>query len=95
MTQQRGYPSSHGSESMQDRLRDMSDKATDQFKDTADRAQEMAGKVADQARQYGEQAQDAARQFKPYVEQSLKERPMQTLAIASVVGFVLGALWKR
>jgi ElaB/YqjD/DUF883 family membrane-anchored ribosome-binding protein len=51
--------------------------------------------VAEQARQYGEKAQDAARQFKPFVERSLKDQPMATLAGAAIVGFVLGALWKR
>jgi ElaB/YqjD/DUF883 family membrane-anchored ribosome-binding protein len=25
----------------------------------------------------------------------MRERPMQTLAVASVLGFVLGALWKK
>ena len=67
----------------------------DQVKDAAAQAQEFAGKVADQAREYGEKAQEAARNFKPYVEKSMKERPMETLAVASVIGFVLGALWKR
>ena len=55
----------------------------------------MAGKVADQAREYGEQAQDAVKQVKPFVEKSLKEQPMVTLAAVAVLGFVLGALWKR
>jgi ElaB/YqjD/DUF883 family membrane-anchored ribosome-binding protein len=58
-------------------------------------ATEYAGKVADQAREYGEQAQEAARDFKPYVEKSMKEQPMATLAVASVIGFMLGALWKK
>jgi hypothetical protein len=51
--------------------------------------------VADQARQYGEKAQEAARNFKPYAEKSMRERPMEILAAASVIGFVLGALWKK
>ena len=70
-------------------------KATDRVKDAAAEAQEFAGKVADQAREYGEKAQEAARNFKPYVEKSMRERPMETLAVASVIGFVLGALWKK
>jgi ElaB/YqjD/DUF883 family membrane-anchored ribosome-binding protein len=69
--------------------------AMDQVKDAAAQAQDYAAKVADQAREYGEKAQDAARNFKPYVEKSMKERPMETLAVASVIGFVLGALWKK
>ena len=55
----------------------------------------MADKVAAQALEYGEKAQDAAKQFKPFVEKSLKEQPITTLAAAAVIGFVLGALWKK
>ena len=70
-----------------------------QAESTMDRAaaetQEYAGKIVDQAREYGNKAQEAARNFKPYVEKSMKEQPKATLALASVVGFVLGALWKK
>ena len=58
-------------------------------------AQEIASKVGDQVREFGERAQDAARNVKPYVEKSMKEQPVATLAVASVIGFVLGALWKK
>ena len=44
---------------------------------------------------YGEKAQEAVKQFKPYVEKSMKEQTMATLGVAAVIGFVLGALWKR
>jgi ElaB/YqjD/DUF883 family membrane-anchored ribosome-binding protein len=67
----------------------------DRMKDAAVEAQEYAGSVAEQARAYGEKAQQAARDFKPYVEKSMKEQPLATLAVVSVVGFVLGALWKK
>jgi ElaB/YqjD/DUF883 family membrane-anchored ribosome-binding protein len=67
----------------------------DQVKHGTAEAQAYAGKVAEQAREYGEKAQQAARNFKPYVERSMKEQPMTTLAVASVIGFVLGALWKK
>ena len=52
-------------------------------------------KVTEQAREYGEKAQAAAKEFKPFVEKSMKEQPMTTLAGAAVIGFVLGALWKK
>jgi ElaB/YqjD/DUF883 family membrane-anchored ribosome-binding protein len=84
MTQQRAYPQGSATEGAMDRV-----------KDAAADAQEYAGKVADQAREYGEKAQEAARNIKPYLEKSMKERPMETLAVASVIGFVLGALWKK
>jgi ElaB/YqjD/DUF883 family membrane-anchored ribosome-binding protein len=99
MTQQgSGYPAQplgNGGETGTDRLREVADSATDQLKGVADRAQELAGDVSRRAREYGEKAQDAARQFKPYVEKSLKEQPMTTLAAAAAIGFVLGALWKK
>ena len=78
-----------------DRLREMADKATDQFKGAVDSAQQLAGRVGEQAREYGEKAQDIAKEVKPFVEKSLKEQPMATLAGAALIGFVLGALWKR
>ena len=78
-----------------DQLREMADGARDQLKQTSEQAQEIAGKVAEHAREYGEKAQQAAKNFRPVVEQSLKEQPMTTLGIAAVIGFALGALWKR
>ena len=73
----------------------MADMAADHLENAAQSAQEIAGKVADQAKIYGEKAQEAAQNIRPYVEKSMKEQPMQTLAVASIIGFVLGALWKR
>ena len=98
MTQQTGYRPAEAqgvAASVKDRLGEMADTATDKVKDVAESAQDMAGKVADQAREYGEQAQDAVKQVKPFVEKSLKEQPMATLAGVAVLGFVLGALWKK
>jgi ElaB/YqjD/DUF883 family membrane-anchored ribosome-binding protein len=77
------------------RMHEMADSASDQLKSATDTAQEFAGKVAEQAREYAEKAQDAARQFKPFVEKSMKDQPMSTLAAAAVIGFALGALWKK
>ena len=99
MTHQKSdYPLDYGKSAGQDsadRVRDMTHAATDMLKETGASAQEMAEKVAAQAREYGEKAQDAAREFKPFVEKSLKEQPMTTLAGAALIGFVLGALWKK
>jgi hypothetical protein len=90
MTQQTGYRTGEAqgvAADVKDRLGEIADTATDKVKDVAESAQDMAGKVANQARVYGEQAQDAAKQIKPFVEKSLKEQP--------ILGFVLGALWKK
>jgi hypothetical protein len=84
-----------GIETAKDRLRDVADATGEGVKDAAKTTQEMAGKVADQARQYGEQAQDAAKQVRPFIEKSLKEQPLATLAGIAVLAFVLGAVWKR
>jgi ElaB/YqjD/DUF883 family membrane-anchored ribosome-binding protein len=78
-----------------DRSHQTADNATDQLKNLADKAQDMASKASEQAREYGERAQDAARNFKPFVEKSMKEQPMGTLAAAALIGFALGALWKK
>ena len=80
---------------LKDRARAIAESVGDQLKGAADNAQEMAGRVNEQAREYGEKAQEAARNFKPYVENSMKEKPMATLAVAAVIGFALGALWKK
>jgi len=99
MTYQKAdYPLDHKksmAEGATDRVREMADTATDKLKDIGESAQDIAGKVTEQARVYGEKAQAAASEFKPFVEKSLKEQPMATLAGAAVIGFVLGALWKK
>jgi ElaB/YqjD/DUF883 family membrane-anchored ribosome-binding protein len=77
------------------RVNELADSATDQLRNVAENAQEIAGKVAEQAREYGDKAQEVAKNFKPFVEKSLKEQPMSTLAAAAAVGFALGALWKK
>jgi ElaB/YqjD/DUF883 family membrane-anchored ribosome-binding protein len=57
--------------------------------------QKAAEDLLDQARAYGSKAQDALRNAKPFLEKSVKEQPMITLAALAAAGFVLGALWKR
>jgi ElaB/YqjD/DUF883 family membrane-anchored ribosome-binding protein len=96
------YPLDHTSGSApaveptgKDGLRDMADAASDQLQSVAADAQEIAAKVTDQAREYGQKAQKAVEEFKPFVEKSLEEQPMTTLAAAAAIGFALGALWKR
>jgi ElaB/YqjD/DUF883 family membrane-anchored ribosome-binding protein len=105
MTQQRAdYPLDYGATGAgaKDRVKELADTASDQLKAVADNAQEIAGKVSEQAREYvekaqeyGGKAQEAAQQFKPFVEKSLRDQPMATLAAAALIGFVLGALWKK
>jgi len=96
MTQQKsGYPYGQTTETAKDRLRDMADATSETIKDAARSAQDKAGRVADQARDYGDQAQEVAKQVRPFLEKSLREKPMATLAGAAALAFVLGALWKK
>lgn len=69
--------------------------AAEQLKSVADSADDIAAKAAEQARAYGEKAQELAKNFKPYVEKSMKEQPMATLAVAAAIAFALGALWRK
>jgi len=48
----------------------------------------------EQGREVGERVQEVAGNLKGAVDRSVKDQPMATLAIAAVIGFVLGALWK-
>jgi ElaB/YqjD/DUF883 family membrane-anchored ribosome-binding protein len=94
MTQQRSpnLPN-HAKQAASDRTHP--DGFEDKLKEASAGAQELAGNIAEQARAYGEKAQEAAREFKPFVEKSMKDKPMQTLAGAAAIGFLLGAIWKR
>ena len=65
----------------------IAEKASDTMHDMADRAME-------QGREAAHQMQNAASTVQSAVNQSLKQQPMATLAMAAAVGFVLGALWK-
>ena len=97
MTQQRAdYPLDYTQAPPEkNRAQEVADAAVDRLKETAARTEEMVDNAAQQARIYGQKAQEAAAQVKPFVEKSLKEQPMATLAVVSAIGFVLGALWKK
>ena len=72
----------------------MADKATDQFANLADQAEGVASRAMEQGREVGERVQEVAGNLKGAVDRSVKDQPMATLAVAGVLGFVLGALWK-
>lgn len=73
----------------------LADKATDTFRDVADQAEHFAGRVTEQGREAGEKVQEVAGNLKGAVDKSLKDQPLTTLAMAAVLGFILGALWKK
>lgn len=77
-----------------DKFEKLADTATDQFGKVADTVESVATKVAEHGREAGQQVQEVAGNIKGAVDKSVKDQPMATLAMAAVVGFVLGALWK-
>lgn len=77
-----------------DTMSDLKNKASDQIKRAADAAEGVASSVADQGRQAAEGVQDVAGNLKGALDKSIKDQPMATLAVAVMVGFVLGAIWK-
>jgi ElaB/YqjD/DUF883 family membrane-anchored ribosome-binding protein len=77
-----------------DQFEKIADKATEKFRDVADQAEHFASRVAEQGREAGDQMQQVAGNVKSAVDKSVKDQPMATLAMAAVLGFVLGAIWK-
>ena len=73
---------------------DLKDKASEQFNKAADQVETVANRVTEQGREASERMHEVAGNFKGAVDKSIKDQPMATLAMAGVVGFVLGALWK-
>jgi len=72
----------------------MADKATDNFRTMAGQAEDAANRMVEHGREVGDRMQEVAGNFKGAVDRSVKDQPMATLAMAALVGFVLGALWK-
>jgi ElaB/YqjD/DUF883 family membrane-anchored ribosome-binding protein len=77
-----------------DPISDIKNKATDAFGNAARTAEDAAHRVADQGREVGENFQEVAGNIKGAVDRSVKDQPMATLAVAALMGFVLGAIWK-
>jgi ElaB/YqjD/DUF883 family membrane-anchored ribosome-binding protein len=77
-----------------DRTSDIANKASHQIDRALDTAEGVARQVAEQGREAGERVTEVAGNLKTAVDQSVKDQPMATLAVAAAVGFVLGALWK-
>src|SRR5262245_11054403 len=97
MTQSTGYSgsSTHDiKEKATNQFEKLADKATDNFKTMANQAEDVANRMAQQGREVGERVQEEAANVRGAVGRWVKEQPMATLAMAAVVGFVLGALWK-
>jgi ElaB/YqjD/DUF883 family membrane-anchored ribosome-binding protein len=70
-------------------------RAADQLATVADAMEDVATRIPDQGRAAGQQLREVAGNISGAVDKSIKEQPMATLAAAAVIGFMLGALWKR
>ena len=82
-----------GRSDLSDKAPDLKEQAAGQIKKVADRVEGLAS-GADQVREVGDRAGEVAGNVKGAIDKSVKDQPMATLAIAAVVGFVLGAIWK-
>lgn len=87
-------PTSDLKDKAADKVESMTDKAADTVRDVTDQAGKFASGVADQAREVGGALQDVSGNVKGAVDKSIKDQPMATLAVAALLGFVLGAIWK-
>jgi ElaB/YqjD/DUF883 family membrane-anchored ribosome-binding protein len=75
-------------------VEDIADRANDTFRGVADQVEGAASAVAQRGRETGERVEEDAGNLKGALDKSINDQPMATLAIAAVLGFVLGAIWK-
>jgi ElaB/YqjD/DUF883 family membrane-anchored ribosome-binding protein len=66
----------------------------DKVREGVKSAEDTAQRMLEQGRQVGEGMSEVAGNLRGAVNQSLRDQPMATLAIAGIAGFVLGAIWK-
>ena len=59
-----------------------------------DQAEHIASRVAEEGREVSDKVQEVAGNIKGALDKSVMDQPMATLAMAAVLGFVLGAIWK-
>lgn len=83
------------SKNIRDQAKDAPDRVLTRTKDASDKVQGYVEQIGEQAIEYGEKAQELVLQYRSLVKKSLREKPMTTLAGAAVIGFILGALWKK
>ena len=84
--------SQYGGSDFSGKATDLKDQATDQIKKVAGQVEGYASDAMDKLRDTG--AGEVAGNLKGAVDKSVKDQPMVTLALAAVIGFVLGAIWK-
>lgn len=80
--------------SIADKATDLAEKASATIGSAIGGAEATARQLAERGSEAGEHVQEVAGNLKGAVDKSLKDQPMATLAIATMLGFALGALWK-
>ena len=70
------------------------DKAGNAIDALANKATETYHDIADHGREASENVSEVAGNLKGAVDKSVRDQPMATIAMAVVLGFVLGAVWK-
>ena len=81
-------------EQVSDQFGKIADKATRTLYDAAAQAEDIASQAVDQARVVGGNMKEVAGNIQGAVGKSVEDQPMASLAMAAVLGFVLGAIWK-
>ena len=75
-------------------VHDLREKAGGQLEKVADQVESAVKTIAERGKEVGADVQTVAGNVKSAVDTSVKDQPMATLAMAAVLGFVLGAIWK-
>jgi ElaB/YqjD/DUF883 family membrane-anchored ribosome-binding protein len=73
---------------------DLTHKAGEQLHNVAVQVEGAARSAAETGREVGDQVQVVAENMRGAIAKSVEDQPMTTLAMAAVLGFVLGAVWK-
>jgi ElaB/YqjD/DUF883 family membrane-anchored ribosome-binding protein len=77
-----------------DKTSSLSDKIAEKLGEKAEAAMDHIGSAMETADDSLQRVRFAAGTLQTALKKSLKEQPNATLAAATIVGFVLGALWK-
>jgi ElaB/YqjD/DUF883 family membrane-anchored ribosome-binding protein len=78
------------SEKIADQVGDATEAALNQVRSAVSSAAELG----DRGRAAAERTQDIAGNFQSALNKSLQDQPRATLAVAAILGFIVGALWK-
>lgn len=81
-------------EAVVDTAAEYAQKAGEKLDEVKAEAGQLASDTIERGRDAGRQLDAVATNMRTAVDKSLRDQPMATLAVATLAGFVLGALWK-